>query len=89
MRALAFWTTLYATCVTVALVVTSGLPEALGFCLPVLLAAAGAAWLARRQTPTTRRAVGIAVAGVLMAGAATGIIGHNHDLARKTVASLG
>ena len=77
MRIWLFWIGLYGICVALALTAVPGVPEALGFALPALLAALAAAWLARRLKPRARLAVAVATAGALMLGAVTGTMGRN------------
>ena len=79
-----FWLALYVVCVIVALTATPGLPEALGFALPALLAAFVAAWLARAHGRRTQWMIAAAAAAVLMVGAVGGTLGRNQALERQT-----
>ena len=79
-----FWAGLYAVCTVLALAVTPGALEAMGFAFPVLLAAGAAAWLARRRSAPARLAIAVAAAAMLMAGAVGGTIGHDRALERQT-----
>jgi hypothetical protein len=80
MRALLFWSGLYLACVATALAVTPGLPEALGFALPPLLATGLAAWMVRRQAPAMRLAVVVGAAAILMFGGLTGAMSRGQGL---------
>ena len=70
-----FWTALYLACVAAGFVAMPGLPEALGFAAPAFVAAALAAWCARRQAVRARHILATTVAAGLMLGAITGVLG--------------
>ena len=82
MRRLLFWTVLYLVCVGAGLLVTPGLPEAVGFAVPAFVAAALAAWFARDRSPRTRRLLAASVAAGLTVGAITGLLGEGRSLER-------
>jgi hypothetical protein len=75
-----FWTALYLACVASGLIVTPGLPEAVGFAMPAFIAAALVAWFARRQPSRSRHILATTTAAGLMLGAITGVLGDNHRL---------
>lgn len=80
MRKLLFWSVLCLACVGAGLLVTPGLPEALGFAVPAVVASALAAWFARERSQRTRLILAATVAAGLMLGAITGVLGEARAL---------
>ena len=76
MKSWVFWVGLYVVCVLAGMLVTPGLPEAIGFAVPAVMAAALVAWLARRRAAHCRMVMAGATAAALMIGAMTGVYGQ-------------